>query len=103
MSDVRCWATSTDLEGTNMQRRRYFLVIEEEDGTRRDVELILGPGPAMSVEPFNVRDMDYTVHDACEHEDDYCVLDDPETPEYKDEQINEAFFYDKRTHAKEQS
>jgi hypothetical protein len=101
MSDVRCWATSTDLAGSNMQRKRYFLAIEEEDGTRRDVELVIGPGAALSVEPFNVRDINYTVHDFCKHDDDYCVLEDSDTQEYEDARVNEAFYFDKR--AQEQS
>ncbi len=101
MSDVRCWATSTDLEGSEHQRRRYFLAIEEDDGARRDVELVIGPGPAMAVEPFNVRDMNYTVHDSCAHSDDYCVLEDPDTPEYEDARVNDAFYTDKREREQE--
>ncbi len=101
MSDVRCWATSTDLAGSAQQQRRYFLAIEEDDGARRDVELVIGPGPTMAVEPFNVRDMNYTVHDSCDHENEYCVLEDPDTPEYEDERVNEAFFFDTREHTQE--
>jgi hypothetical protein len=101
MSDVRCWATSTDLAGSPHQRRRYFLAIEEADGTRRDVELIIGPGPQLSVEPFSPRELNYTVHDFCNHEDDYCVLEDPDTWEYEDARVNDAFFTDTREHIKE--
>lgn len=95
--EARIWATSTDLEGTNYQRRRLFLAIEVA-GERHDVELIIGPGKEYHVEPFVPRELDYTVHDACNHEDDYCVLDDPESFEYQDAWLNEAHATDVQAH-----
>jgi len=35
----------------------------------------------VTASPYNPADFDYTVHDACDHEDDYCVLEDPESEE----------------------
>ena len=67
--EARIWATSTDLGGTNMQRKRYYLCIED-NGVRKDVELVIGPGPAISVEPFVVHELNYTVHDFCKHDVD---------------------------------
>ena len=84
---ARIWAVARDLEGTNQQRTRYFLAIEDK-GKRVDVELILGLDKAMSVEPFVPRDLDYTVHDFCQHDNDYCVLDDEGTQEYEDDWLN---------------
>lgn len=91
--EARIWATSTDLEGTNMERKRYYLCIEDK-GKRIDVELVFGPEKAMAVEPFVPRELDYTVHDSCDHEDNYCVLDDPESWEYEENRLNEAHYYD---------
>ena len=101
-TEARIWATTTDLPETNFQRKRYFIAIEDGD-KRTDVELVIGPGKAVSVEPFSPREFDYTVHDACDHEDDYCVLEDPETQEYEDMAVNEWFYLDKQQHAKEQA
>jgi hypothetical protein len=101
-TEARIWATSTDLARTNQQRKRYFIAIEDGD-QRTDVELVIGPGPAISVEPFTLRELNYTVHDSCDHEDDYCVLEDPDTPEYEDMAVNEWFYLDKQQHAKEQA
>ena len=81
---ARIWAVARDLEGTNQQRTRYYLALEDK-GQRTDVELILGPGKAMSVEPFVPRDFDYTIHDFCQHDEDYCVLEDEESQEYEDD------------------
>lgn len=100
--EIRIWATSTDLAGTNQQRKRYFIVIEDE-GNRRDMELVIGPGPALSVEPFVPRELDYTIHDFCDHEADYCVLDDEESYEYQDAAINDAFELDKSRKKTEES
>lgn len=98
MKDVRCWATSTDLAGTDQQRVRYFLAIEDGD-KRTDVELIIGPGPALSVEPFVPHEFDYTVHDFCDHEHDYCVLEDENAQYHEDQYVNEAFYFDKHKHS----
>src|SRR5438128_148316 len=95
--EARIWATSTDLPDTNQERKRYFLVIED-DGKRIDVELIFGPNKAMSIEPFVPHEMDYTVHDACEHDNYYCVLDDPESFAYQDMWENEQYYLDMRRH-----
>lgn len=96
--EARIWATATDLAGTNQQRKRYFLAIEDR-GTRKDVELIIGPGPAISVEPYLPWEYDYTVHDSCDHEDDYCVLEDPESEECQLAYLAQSFHLDKQQHS----
>ena len=98
--EARIWAAATDLAGTNQQRKRYFLAIEDR-GTRRDVELIIGPGPAISVEPYVPWEYDYTIHDFCNHEDDYCVLEDPEREECQLADLAESYHLDKQQHKAE--
>jgi hypothetical protein len=35
-------------------------------------------------EPYSPPDIDYTIHDSCDHENDECVLDDPGSSESED-------------------
>lgn len=35
-------------------------------------------------EPYKPADYDYTVHDGCDHEDGYCVLEDPTSDEFEE-------------------
>src|SRR5437879_4947557 len=94
--EARIWATSTDLEGTNQQRKRYYLCIED-NGVRKDVELVIGPGTALAAEPFVPYELDYTIHDHCDHENDDCVLEDEDSWEYEENRLNEAYFSDLKT------
>ncbi len=91
--EARIWATATDLEGTEYQRKRYFIAIEDGE-MRKDVELVIGPGPALSVEPYLPWEYNYTVHDACDHEDNYCVLEDPESEEFELSNLAQSYYFD---------
>ena len=100
--EIRIWATATDLEGDiNYERKRYFIVLED-GGKRLDVELVVGPGKAIAVEPYVPWEYNYTVHDACDHEDDYCVLDDPESEEHELEYLAQMHALDQRSHPQEE-
>lgn len=44
-------------------------------------------------EPYKPVEFDYTVHDGCEHDADYCVLDDPESSEYEEAGLAQSHSY----------
>ena len=44
-------------------------------------------------EPYKPVEFDYTVHDGCEHNDDYCVLDDPESSEHYEAELAQSHSY----------
>lgn len=92
--EIRIWATSTDLPHTNFERKRYYIALED-NGKRIDVELVIGPEKALHVEPYVPWEYNYTVHDGCDHEDGYCVLEDEESPEYEEDYLAAMHALDK--------
>ena len=98
--EIRIWATATDLPGTNYERKRYYIALED-NGKRNDVELVIGPEKALHVEPFVPWEYDYTIHDACDHEDNYCVLEDEESEEYELDYLTQMHALDRKSHEKQ--
>lgn len=69
------WATATDLEGTDYERKKYFVLIEDDARSTRAI-VVVGPGPALSIEPYRDSDYGYDEHDEDEDEDDGDYEDD---------------------------
>ncbi|GCE18975.1 hypothetical protein [Dictyobacter kobayashii] len=44
-------------------------------------------------EPYSPPDINYTIHDSCDHEQDECVLDDPDSWESQDVAMAEQYGY----------
>ena len=100
--EIRIWATTTDLPGSNYERKRYYIALED-NGKRLDVELVIGPEKALHVEPYVPYEYSYTIHDGCDHENDECVLDDPESMESEALYLTEMHNLDKNSHTREES
>src|SRR5437879_13585740 len=49
---------------------------------------------SITASPYNPGDFDYTVHDSCDHETDFCVLEDPHTSEYQGAGMNSRLHYE---------
>lgn len=81
--EATIWATSTDLAGTQYERKVYFVLIR--DGERElNVALAYQPATAaVEANVYQVPDYNYTIHDGCDHENDECVLDDPDFEEHE--------------------
>ena len=79
--EATLWATSTDLAGTNHERKRYFILIRDGE---RQINFSLAwtaLDNKIVAEPYSTPDYDYTIHDHCDHENDECVEDDPDFEE----------------------
>lgn len=89
-SDAVLWHVDVELVGTKLERRRYHVTIVDGD-EKIDTIVLYGPNKLIAIEPYVHHEMDYTVHDGCDHEDDYCVLDDPQSGEYQDAEMEEKY------------
>jgi hypothetical protein len=77
----------------------YYVLIASESST---ASLIITYDTAKSevkADVYTPPDYDYTIHDACDHESDDCVLDDPASSESEDMAMN--YRYDMALHALE--
>ena len=72
--EIRIWQTSTDLPDTHMQRKQYFCTLEDGE-TRFDFILVVGPGVALSTEPYKPADYDYTEFDGDDDDEDWDEYD----------------------------
>jgi hypothetical protein len=79
--EATLWATSTDLAGTNHERKRYFIIIRDGERTINFSLLWHAHDSLIVAEPYHTPDYNYTIHDHCDHEADECVLDDPDFEE----------------------
>jgi len=80
------WHTTIQEDGGPHSKRLYHLSIHDEQipGDQKTVSAIVSFRPAdknLEIETFLPHEFNYTVHDACDHEDDYCVLNDPDSSE----------------------
>jgi hypothetical protein len=74
LPDATIWATSTPDVGP----KSYFVLIK--DGDRRiALEVKVGEeGRAVTADVYTPQDYDYTIHDACDHENGECIENDPD-------------------------
>lgn len=80
------WATSTDLPGTDKERKQYFILIEDGEKTIR-FSLHVHADGMIQAEPYVVHEIDYWDYDGWGDpdedydEDDYDEDEDDEPPE----------------------
>jgi hypothetical protein len=67
---ARCWATHTDLAGSQMERKKYYVIIEDEGKPDLQLIIVRGPGAAIAVEPYVTHEYDYDDFDPDEEEDE---------------------------------
>lgn len=67
---ARCWATHTDLAGSEMERKKYYVIISDEGKPDLNLIIVRGPGAAISVEPYVTHEYGYDDFDYDEEEDD---------------------------------
>jgi hypothetical protein len=68
-------------EQKTQYNKEYYLIIRDDDQT---IPFILKYDAAtfsVAAEPYCPPDINYTIHDGCDHENDGCVLDNPESME----------------------
>lgn len=79
--EANIWATSTDLAGSVHERKVYFVLIKDGE---RELNVALTVKPTLNsvhADMYVTPDYNYTIHDDCDHENDECVLDDPDFEE----------------------
>ena len=92
-TDAALWHVNVELPGTKLERRQYHIAILDGD---QKIDVIVNYSPAdkkLEVEPYVHHEMNYTVHDGCNHSDFdyYCVLDDPSSGEYQDAEMEQQY------------
>ncbi len=72
----------------------YFCIIVDGEKSISFILTEYASSKSMTASPYNPGDFDYTVHDSCDHEDDYCVLEDPRTSEFQEVEMNDRIRYE---------
>src|ERR1700730_13489644 len=83
MSEASVWHQ----ERKTQDWTEYYIALVDGE---QEVSCILKSNKAtkeVQVEPYSPPDFNYTVHDSCDHENDECVLEDPDSWEYQAESI----------------
>jgi hypothetical protein len=69
----------------------YYILIQDGEQTIPCILKYDASKKEVTAEPYTAPDLDYTVHDFCDHENDECVLDDPESPESEDARMADKY------------
>lgn len=82
---ARCWATHTDLPDSEMERKKYYVIISDAGKPDLNIIIVRGPGASIVVEPYVTHEYDYDQYDDEEEEDEddytYAGYDDDEEGE----------------------
>lgn len=73
--------------------KHYYITLQ--DGEKRITFKLIVHSLVNHViaEPYTPPDLDYTIHDGCDHENEECVLDDPDSGESHDVMMAEKSSY----------
>lgn len=87
MAEIRIW----NEEQKTQHAKEYYIILVDGETT---VPFILKYDAAKKeviAEPYNPPDINYTIHDGCDHENDECALDYPES--WEAQAVQEAADY----------
>jgi len=86
MPEARIWATSTDLAGTDKERKQYFFILDDGEKRIQFVLHVHADGLIRAV-PYAEPDYDYTQYDdeddyeSIYYEDDDCEVSGDDEPD----------------------
>ena len=89
MAEIRIW----NEEQKTQHAKEYYVILVDEEKT---VSFILKHDASKKeviAEPYSTPDINYTIHDGCDHENYECVLDDPENGESQEVYEAEKYGY----------
>lgn len=89
MPEIRIW----NEEQKTQDWKEYHIILVDGDTT---VSFVLKSNPSKKeviAEPYSPPDINYTIHDGCDHENYGCVLDDPESGESQEVYEAEKYGY----------
>jgi hypothetical protein len=69
----------------------YYLIIRDGEQTIPCILKYDASKKEVVAEPYSPPDIDYTIHDFCDHENDECVLDDPDSSESEDVRMADKY------------
>jgi hypothetical protein len=80
-------------ERKTRDKTEYYLIIRDGEG-ERTISFVLRHDALTNevlAEPYSPPDINYTIHDGCDHANDECVLEDPESWEAQDVAMAERY------------
>lgn len=91
MAEIRIW----NEERKTRTAKEYYVLLVDGDQTIACVLKYDASNKQIIAEPYSPPDIDYTIHDGCDHSDCdyYCALDDPESFESQDVQEASNYSY----------
>lgn len=89
MAEIRIWNT----EQKTQTAKEYYVILVDGDQTVSCILKYDASKKEILVDPYSPPDINYTIHDACNHSTWGCVLDDPESDESQEVQEAENYSY----------
>lgn len=89
MTEARIWHE----ERKTQEWKEYYVLLQDGEKTISFILKHNNQTNAVVAEPYSPPDINYTLHDACDHENDECVLDDPDSSESEEVEMAERYKY----------
>lgn len=89
MSEIRIWNT----EQKTQTAKEFYIILVDGDQTIPFILKYDASKKEVIAEPYSPPDINYTIHDGCDHENYGCVLDDPESGESQEVYEAEKYSY----------
>lgn len=64
--------------------KEYYVLIQDGETTISCILTYDASKKLVTAQPYTPPDLNYTIHDSCDHENGECVLDDPDSSESED-------------------
>lgn len=87
MAEASLWHSERKTD-TNVE---HYIVIHDGSETISFILKYDSEKKQVIAEPYTPPDINYTIHDVCDHENDECVLDDPESGESQDVKMADSY------------
>lgn len=89
MPEIRIW----NEEQKTQHAKEYYVILVDGEQTVSCILKYDASKKEILVDPYSPPDINYTIHDACDHDNYECVLDDPESGESQEVQEAENYSY----------
>jgi hypothetical protein len=89
MAEIRIW----NEEQKTQQAKEYYIILVDGDQTVPFILKYDASKKEVIAEPYSPPDINYTIHDGCDHENDVCALDYPDSWEAQEVQEAESYGY----------
>ncbi len=89
MAEIRIW----NEEQKTQHAKEYHIILQDGEQTISFILKYDAGKKEIVAEPYSPPDINYTIHDGCDHENGECFEDYPDSIEYQEVQLAESYSY----------